>query len=610
MKVVILCGGEGTRMKEETEFKPKPLVEVGGKPILWHIMKIYAHYGFNEFILTLGYKGNMIKEYFLNARTFTHDFTLSTKDDHVQIHNNGTEDFKITFVDTGLKSLTGERVRQIKPYVGDEDFMLTYGDGVADINILDLLRFHKEKGKIATITGARPLTKFGIVEHDELSGLVKGFRQNLVGESQNADQHYNFVINGGFMVFKNEIFNHIKPGSMIEETFLPLTEQGQIALYKHTGKWKAMDTYKEVEEMNQHWQTDPFWKVWDQPSIPKAPEVSLPSLSQHTEVTGTAVPNNLRGKNVLVTGGTGLVGSHLVEKLVTLGANVFCTIRSKNPKSYFYQQGLDAKVVNIHCDVNDAKRVFDVVSRYEIQYIFHLAAQPIVATAFVNPQETYETNIMGTVNILEAARKSPYIRGVVVASSDKAYGKDCVDAKEDQKLDGDHPYDVSKSCADLIATAYYNTYRLPVAVSRFGNIYGPGDLNLNRIVPGIMKSQMLNDKLEIRSDGTFVRDYVYVKDVVDGYILLAENIERVKGEAFNFSTGYNFSVLDLISKISLVTGRNCPYSVVNNQVNEIPFQSLNYEKAVNVLGWKSRYSFEEGIRETFEWYKEFFKQAV
>ncbi len=593
-------------MKEETEFKPKPLVEVGGKPILWHIMKIYAHYGFNDFILTLGYKGNMIKEYFLNARTFTHDFTLNTKDNSITLHNNGLDDFKITFVDTGLKSLTGERIRQVKNYLQGEDFMLTYGDGVADINIQDLLRYHETKGRIATITGARPLTKFGIVEHDEITGLVKGFRQNLIGEYAQNSSHYNFVINGGFMVFKNEILNWIKPDSMLEETFLPLAEQGEIALYKHEGKWKAMDTYKEVEEMNQHWHDDPFWKLWEKPAVPKAPELNLPSLTRQTELSGTAIPTHLRGKNVLVTGGTGLVGSHLVEKLIGLGANVFCTIRSKNSKSYFYKQGLDRRVVCVDCNINDAKRVFDVVSRYEIQYIFHLAAQPIVATAFINPQETFETNIMGTVNVLEAARQSPYIRGVVVASSDKAYGKDCVDAKESQKLGGDHPYDVSKSCADLIATSYFNTYGLPVAVSRFGNIYGPGDLNLNRIVPGIMKSQMLGEKLEIRSDGTFVRDYVYVKDVVDGYVLLAENMEQVKGQAFNFSTGYNFSVLDLISKISLVTGRQCPFSIVNNQVNEIPFQSLNYEKATRVLGWKSRFSFEEGVRETFEWYKEFF----
>lgn len=603
MKTVILCGGEGTRMKEETEFKPKPLVEVGGKPILWHIMKIYAHYGFNEFILTLGYKGNMIKEYFLNWRTFVNDFTLNTAHNQIEFHNNGHDDFKITFVDTGLKSLTGERVRRVREYIGEEDFMLTYGDGVCDINIQDLVRYHKQKQKVATISGVRPLTKFGIVEHSEETGLVTGFKQNLVGDD--SESRYKFIINGGFMVLSPEIFNYIKPDSMIEEAFVPLSQAGQMALYQHEGKWKSMDTYKEVEEMNQYWKDDPFWKVWEQPKPKVNGNVSVSPLQNISPYIPKPVAN-LLGKKVLVTGGMGLVGSHLVERLLKEGAKVYCTSRAKDLRSYFYQKGFEKQTAVIDCDLKDVNRVKDIVSKYEIEYIFHLAAQPLVSVALLNPHETFESNIMGTVNVLEAARMSPYIKGVIVASSDKAYGKECVDARESQKLAGDHPYDVSKSCADLIAISYYNTYKLPVAVSRFGNIYGPGDLNNNRIVPGIMKSIIQGVPLEIRSNGSFVRDYVYVKDVVDGYVKLAENIETGKGQAFNFSTGYNFSVLDLINKISGVIGKECKYSIVNNQVNEIPFQSLNFEKAEKVLGWQSKYVFEEGIRETYEWYKNHF----
>jgi NDP-sugar pyrophosphorylase family protein len=169
MKVVILCGGEGTRMREETEFKPKPLVEVGGKPILWHIMKIYAHYGYNDFIVALGYKGNMIKEYFLNWRTFVNDFTLETKGHELKFHKNGHDDFKITFVDTGLKSLTGERVRRLKDYITDDEFMLTYGDGVGDVNIPELLEFHHKQNTIGTITGVNPAARYGMIEIDELT---------------------------------------------------------------------------------------------------------------------------------------------------------------------------------------------------------------------------------------------------------------------------------------------------------------------------------------------------------------------------------------------------------------------------------------------------------
>lgn len=316
----------------------------------------------------------------------------------------------------------------------------------------------------------------------------------------------------------------------------------------------------------------------------------------------------LIGKSVLVTGGTGLVGSHLAEKLVSLGVNVFSTYRSMDPRSYFIEQKLDQKIVMVICDISDAVRTREIVVEHEIEYIFHVAAQAIVTSAYLNPYQTFSSNIMGTVNILEAARMSPYIKGVIIASSDKAYGKDCLNANENQKLDGDHPYDVSKASADLIAKSYCKTYNLPITISRFGNIFGPGDLNPNRLIPGIMEAIITGEILKIRSDGTFIRDYVYVKDVVDGYILLAEQMARTRGEAFNFSSGYNCSVLDLIQKVSSILGRECRYEVVNNQRNEIPRQSLDYQKARQVLNWQPRCSFEEAIKQTHSWYKDYFNK--
>ena len=317
--------------------------------------------------------------------------------------------------------------------------------------------------------------------------------------------------------------------------------------------------------------------------------------------------HKLNEKSVLVTGAMGLVGGHLTEKLVELGANVHVTYRSHNPRSYFYKKNLDSKVISADCDIKNFQRVFDIVSKYEIEHIFHVAAQPIVYTAYSNPRETLESNIMGTVNILEAARLSPKIKGVVVASSDKAYGKKCDNAVETEPMAGDHPYDVSKSCTDLIARMYAKTYDLPVAVSRFGNIYGPGDMNFNRIVPGVMKAILKNETLEIRSDGKFIRDYVYVKDVADGYVTLMERMDKAKGEAFNFSTGYNFSVIEIIKKIEKILNKKCEYKILNVQKNEIPKQSLSFEKATKVLSWKSQHTFKEGIVETYNWYEEYFK---
>lgn len=302
-----------------------------------------------------------------------------------------------------------------------------------------------------------------------------------------------------------------------------------------------------------------------------------------------------------------MVGSHLVERLLSMGTGrIVALSRSRDPEAYFFKNNFDSKIVMAHGDLKDKERIADIVTKYEINCIFHIAAQPIVPTAFINPYETLDTNIMGTVHIFEAARMSPYIESIVVASSDKAYGKDCTAALEDQSLRGDHPYDVSKSCTDLLALAYAKTYNLPITVSRFGNIYGPGDLHFNRIIPGLMKAVINNEVLEIRSDGTFKRDYVYVKDVVDGYICLAEQIDKAKGEAFNLSSGFNFSVLDLIDGVSKIVGKKIEYKVVNNQKNEIPEQSLNFDKVEKMLGWKSKYSFDQGVLETLEWYKEYF----
>lgn len=270
MKVVILCGGEGTRMKEETEFRPKPLVLVGGKPILWHIMKMYAHYGFNDFVLTLGYKGNMIKDYFLSQGKYLNDFTLNTKTNEIVYHTNEQDDFKITFAETGPKTLTGERVRKIEKYVDGEDFMVTYGDGLSNIDISDLVKFHQSQKTVGTISGVHPMTRFGVLSINEQSKKVDRFRQfGVIDPDMTAaqihktrDSYIHDFINGGFMVFHKEIFKHIPENGMIEEAFMPLATEGKLSVYEHAGQWKSMDTYKDVEEMNILWQKDPFWKVW------------------------------------------------------------------------------------------------------------------------------------------------------------------------------------------------------------------------------------------------------------------------------------------------------------------------------------------------------------
>lgn len=253
MKTIIFCGGMGTRMKEETEFKPKPLVLVGGKPILWHIMKLYAYYGHNEFILALGYKGAMIKDYFLNERAFLNDFTLDTSNGQTVFHNNNSDHFKITFVETGLESLTGERMLKTEKYISEDEFMVTYGDGVSDINIADLIAFHKKSGKIGTITGVHPYSKYGLLKTDAAGNLVEGFDQK--------PKLYDYV-SGGFMVFNKKAFDYFDNGIM-ENGLIKLAKEGQLASYQHEGFWKAMDTYREMEELNKLWNNGRPWAVWE-----------------------------------------------------------------------------------------------------------------------------------------------------------------------------------------------------------------------------------------------------------------------------------------------------------------------------------------------------------
>lgn len=312
-------------------------------------------------------------------------------------------------------------------------------------------------------------------------------------------------------------------------------------------------------------------------------------------------------KNVLVTGGTGLVGSHIVEELINLNANIIVPYIELNPKSYFLTKGFDKKVTLVPCDIKDKEKVFDLISKYEIEIILHLAAQPIVTIGLVNPYETLHTNIMGTVNVLEAGRTFPNIKSMVMASSDKAYGKsDKLPYVESYELKGEGPYDVSKSCMDLICNSYFKCYNLPLVVARFGNIYGPGDLNFNRLVPGIMISLLNKNTFDVRSDGKMVREYVYVKDVAQGYLLLAENIEKVKGESFNFGSGERMDVSEVINRTSNILGLKVDYKILGTAKNEIPAQYLCYDKIKDSLGWEPKFSFEEGIKSTFQWYKEVF----
>lgn len=254
IKVVILCGGMGTRLREETEYRPKPMIEIGGKPILWHIMKNYSHYGFKDFVLCLGYKGEMIKEYFYNYEILNNDFTIELGKHKVQLHNSHDEfGWKITMIDTGEKALKGARLKRIEKYIDSDTFMVTYGDGVANINIPDLLKFHNNHGKIATLTGVKPPSRFGTLS-------IKG---NSVKSFIEKPQAIEGLINGGFFVFNKTLFNYLTDDDLCDleiGTLDKLAEEKELMVYKHLGEWMCMDTVRDMDYLNKLWSSGKaFW---------------------------------------------------------------------------------------------------------------------------------------------------------------------------------------------------------------------------------------------------------------------------------------------------------------------------------------------------------------
>lgn len=318
-----------------------------------------------------------------------------------------------------------------------------------------------------------------------------------------------------------------------------------------------------------------------------------------------------RDRHVFVTGATGLLGSWLVEELLHRGASLTCLMRDWVPASRFNLARFIEQTNIVRGELVDYPLLLRVLNEYEIDTVFHLGAQTIVGTASRSALSTFESNIRGTWNLLEACREcARQVQRVIVASSDKAYGAhDQLPYTEDTPLRGYFPYDVSKSCADLISIAYFHTYRTPVAITRCGNLFGGGDLNFNRLIPGTIRSAHTDEAPIIRSDGKFIRDYFYVRDAVDAYLQLAERLPdgRFLGQAFNFGTETPRSVMDVVYLILGFMGKSSLVPTVMNEAShEIPRQYLDCSKARLMLGWRPKYTLEDGLCETITWYRKWF----
>jgi len=316
-----------------------------------------------------------------------------------------------------------------------------------------------------------------------------------------------------------------------------------------------------------------------------------------------------RDRPVLVTGATGLLGGWLTRRLTEAGADVVCLVRDWVPQSELVRSRLIERVKVVRGDVRDREVLERSLGEYGVDTVIHLAAQTIVGIANRNPVSTLESNVQGTWNLLEACRRSPLVRSIVIASSDKAYGdQEILPYSEEAPLQGQHPYDVSKSCADLIAHAYAKTYGLPVAITRCGNFYGGGDLNWERIVPGTIRSALRGERPVIRSDGQYIRDYFYVEDGAAAYMLLAEQLhcrQELSGIAFNFSNELQVTVFELVNRILCAMASDLQPDVRNEASNEIRHQYLLAERARRMLNWSPLFTLDQGLERTIHWYREF-----
>jgi CDP-glucose 4,6-dehydratase len=318
--------------------------------------------------------------------------------------------------------------------------------------------------------------------------------------------------------------------------------------------------------------------------------------------------NFWKQRNVFVTGATGLLGSWLVQELLNRQTNVVCLMRDWIPVNRLLEEELLGKCHIVRGELEDYDVVLRALNEYEVDSIFHLGAQTIVGTANRSPLSTFESNIRGTWHLLEASRQcSGKLERVIVASSDKAYGShENLPYKEESPLQGRFPYDVSKSCADLIALSYFHTYQVPVAITRCGNLFGGGDLNYNRLVPGTIRSILNHEPPVIRSNGQFVRDYFYVRDAVDAYLMLAEQVSdtALSGQAFNFGNESPVTVLEVVKQIlELMSATDLDPKILNQAIHEIPAQYLDCSKARNLLGWKPKFTLQQGLTETIDWYR-------
>ena len=587
MKAVILAGGLGTRLGEETSVRPKPMVEIGGMPILWHVMKIYSAAGINEFVVCLGYKGYMIKEYFANYFLHSADVTIDLAANSMEWHDKRSEPWRITLVETGAATQTGGRLKAIRDYLGDDElFCFTYGDGVAAIDVAELIAFHRAHGKLATVTAVSPPGRFGALEFGR-------------GDWGRSGPFVSRETRGRRRTHQRRVLRRVSRGARPGGGAGDLVGAGAARIAGARRRARRLPLRRLLA-------ADGHVARPDAPGAALAGRGTVEGL-----VTGQILGTSWSGRRVFLTGHTGFKGSWLALWLSRLGAQVtgFALPAPTSP-SLFEQARVAEHVTHIEGDVRDADAVEQAMRAAKPELVLHLAAQSLVRYSYDHPIETYATNVMGTAHVLEAARRVDSVRACVCITTDKCYENRewAWPYRERDPMGGHDPYSSSKGAAELVIAAYRRSFfagRM-VASVRAGNVIGGGDYAADRLVPDIVRAVAAGERPLVRAPGS-VRPWQHVLEALGGYLILAERL--LAGED-DVATAWNFGPAEddarpvgwVVERLLAAFGAEGWDRPDGAQPHEAAQLRLDCSLARARLGWRPVFDLAEALDLVAEWH--------
>ena len=586
MNVVILAGGLGTRLSEETELIPKPMVQIGGMPILWHIMKHFSFYRHREFFVALGYKGEVIKDFFVNYHHRSNNMVVELRAGRIKTYERKCEDWRVHLIDTGLGTQTGGRIRRLRDWLRRGTFIVTYGDGVSDVNLAKLVRLHKSAGKLVTVTAVRPPARFG--------GIV--FDGDLVERFTEKPQTGEGWINGGLPRLRTRRFrlparrrHQLRGGD-------PFTSRRPTAVGRLPARW--------------------LLAVHGHPSGQETPGIAVEREPRPVEGVGMTTPfgGAFCGRNVFLTGHTGFIGSWLALWLNRLGARVTgYALEPPTQPSNFVVSGVEKRLFrHILGDIRDVTRVRAAMDAAEPDIVIHMAAHALVRESYASPVETFDANVVGTASVLDAVRNSVRPMVVLIMTSDKCYENDGTPTarRESDPMGGSDPYSASKGAAELVVASYRRSYFDPVQLARHGkkvatlragNAVGGGDWARDRIVPDIVRALAAKVPVEVRNPDA-VRPWQHVLEPLSGCLTLAARM--IESDDASLCSGWNFgpdtdtivAVRTVVEKFCAVMGSGRWEDRRNPAAPpEARMLRLNVDKAASQLNWRARWNLDETL---------------